>query len=109
MNYPDQKAREIRHKKQELRKRQQELLLSELAAEIERSVPAHLTSNYEEPDSKTNSQIKQWRRKILATSQFAGIFIAVVVTVRVAYWLATALIIGVIALIAYNIFFPEED
>ncbi|MEG4284346.1 hypothetical protein QUB68_14555 [Microcoleus sp. A006_D1] len=109
MNSPDQKAREIRHKEQEQRKRQQELLLSELAAEIDRSVPAHLTSKYEEPDSQTNSQLQQWRRKILATAQFTGIVIAVVITVRIASWLAAALIVGGIALIAYKIFFEEED
>ncbi|MBE9183299.1 hypothetical protein IQ270_00805 [Microcoleus sp. LEGE 07076] len=110
MNYPDQKARELRHKKQEMRKRQQEFLLSELAAEIDRSVPAYLTSNYdEEQDSKPNSQIKQRRRKILAAAQFTGIVITVVITVRIASWLATALIVGVIALIAYKSFFAEED
>ncbi len=108
MNYPDQKAREIRHKKQELRKRQQELLLDELAAEIDCSVPAYLISNCEEPESKTNSQIKQWRRKKIAIAQFVGIFMAVVITVRVASWLAIALIVGVITLIAYNIFFEED-
>ncbi|MEG3977087.1 hypothetical protein QT970_21050 [Microcoleus sp. herbarium8] len=108
MNYPDQKAREIRHKKQELRKQQQELLLDELAAEIDRSVPAYLTSNCEEPDSKSHNQIKQWRRKMLAITQFAGIFIAVIVTVRVASWLAIVLIVGVITLIVYNIFFEED-
>ena len=109
MNYPDKKARELRHKEQELRKREQEIQLRELAAEIDRSVPTYLTSKYEEPDSQTNSKLQQWRRKILAIAQFTGIVIAVVVTVRIASWLATALIVGGIALIAYKIFFEEED
>ena len=108
MNYPDQKAREIRHKEQELRKHEQELLLRELAAEIDRSVPADIISKYDEADSKTNSKLQQWRRKILATAQFTGIIIAVMVTVRIAYWLGTALIVGGIALIAYTIFFEED-
>ena len=52
MNSPDNKTRELRHKKQELRKREQEMWLRELEAEIDRSVPEHLTSKYEEPDSQ---------------------------------------------------------
>ena len=108
MNSPDKKARELRHKEQELRKREQEIRLRELESEIDRSVPEYLTSKYEEPDSQVNGQLKQWRRKILAVAQFTGIVIAVVVAVRIASWLAAALIVGGIALIAYKIFFPEE-
>jgi len=108
MNYPDRKERELRHKEQDLRKREQEIRLRELESEIDRSVPEHLTIKYAEPDSKTNSKLKQWRRKIIAASQFTGIIIAVVVAVRIASWLATALIVGGIALIAYKIFFEED-
>ncbi|MEG3895744.1 MULTISPECIES: hypothetical protein [unclassified Microcoleus] len=108
MNSPDKKARELRHKEQELRRREQEIRLRELEAEIDRSVPEHLTSKYEEPDSKTKGKLKQWRRKIIAAAQFTGIVIAVVVAVRIASWLATAVIVGGIALIAYKIFVEEN-
>lgn len=109
MNSPDPKARELRHKKQQLRKRQQEIQLSELAAEIDRSVPAYITRKYDEQaNSQTNSKLQQWRRKIAATTQFTGIIIAVVITVRIASWLATALIVGGIALIAYQTLFEED-
>jgi len=108
MNSPDKKARELRHKEQELRKHEQELRLRELEAEIDRSVPAYRTSKYEEPDSQTNSQIKQWRRKILAVAQFTGIVIAVVVAVRIASWLATGVIVGAISWIAYKIFVARD-
>ncbi|MBD2009182.1 hypothetical protein NDI40_03015 [Microcoleus vaginatus ZQ-A3] len=108
MNSPDKKTRELRHKEQELRKREQESLLRELEAEIDRSVPEYLTSKYEEPDSKVNGKLKRWRRKILAVAQFTGIVIAVVVAVRIATWLATALMVGGIALIAYKMFVEED-
>ncbi|MEG4046460.1 MULTISPECIES: hypothetical protein [unclassified Microcoleus] len=108
MDSSDQKARELRHKEQELRKREQEILLRELEAEIDRSVPEHITSKYEEPDSQVNGKLKQWRRKIIAAAQFTGIVIAVVVAVRIASWLATALIVGGIALIAYKMFIEED-
>lgn len=108
MNSPDKKARELRHKEQELRKREQENQLRELEAEIDRSVPEYRTSKYEEPDSPVKSKLKQWRRKIIAVAQFTGIVIAVVVAVRIAFWLATAVIVGGIALIAYKMFFAED-
>ncbi|MBD1830036.1 hypothetical protein NDI47_12915 [Microcoleus vaginatus GB1-A2] len=108
MNSPDKKTRELRHKEQELRKREQESLLRELEAEIDRSVPEYLTSKYKEPDSQVNGKLKQWRRKILAVAQFTGIVIAVVVAVRIATWLATALMVGGIALIAYEMFVEED-
>ena len=108
MDSPDKKARELRHREQELRKREQEIRLRELESEIDRSVPEHLTSKYEEPDSQVNGKLKKWRRKIIAAAQFTGIVIAVVVAVRIASWLATALIVGGIALIAYKMFIEED-
>ena len=108
MDSPDKKARELRHKEQELRKREQEIRLRELEAEIDRSVPEHRTSKYEEPDSQVKGKLKQWRGKIIAVAQFTGIVIATVVAVRIASWLATALIVGGIALIAYKMFVEED-
>ena len=109
MNATEKNSRELRHKKQELRKRKQEILLRELESEIDRALPTYLINKYEETDSQTNSKLKQqWRRKIIATAQFAGIVIAVVFVVRIASWLATALIVGGIALIVHKTFFEEE-
>jgi anti-sigma-K factor RskA len=108
MDSPDKKARELRHKEQELRKREQEIRLRELEAEIDRSVPEHRTSKYEEPDSQVKGKLKQWRRKITAVAQFTGLVIATVVAVRIASWLATAVIVGGIAWIAYTIFFAKD-
>ena len=108
MDSPDKKARELRHKEQELRKREQEIRLRELESEIDRSVPEHRTSKYEEPDSQAKGKLKQWRRKIIAAAQFTGIVIAVVVAVRIAFWLATVVIVGGIALIAYKMFFAKD-
>ena len=108
MESPDKKARELRHKEQELRKREQEIRLRELEAEIDRPVPEHRTSKYEEPDSQVKGKLKQWRRKIIAAAQFTGIVIATVVAVRIASWLATAVIVGGIAWIAYTMFFAKD-
>jgi Flp pilus assembly protein TadB len=109
MDSPDQKARELRHKEQELRKREQEIRFRELEAEIDRSVPEYRTTKYEEPDSQVKEgKLKQWRRKIIAVAQFTGIVIATVVAVRIAFWLATVVIVGGIALIAYKMFFAED-
>jgi Flp pilus assembly protein TadB len=110
MDSPDKKARELRHKEQELRKREQEIRVRELEAEIDRSVPEYRTTKYEEPDSQVKEgKLQQWRRKIIAVAQFTGIVIAVVVAVRIATWLATVVIVGGIALIAYQMFFCKRQ
>ena len=109
MNSTDKKPREIRHKEQELRKHEQEILLRELESAIDSSVPAYLTIKYDEPDTLTKSKLKQqWRRKIIANAQFIGLVIAVIFVVRIASWLATALVIGGIALIAHKTLFEED-
>jgi len=109
MDSPEKKARELRHKEQELRKREQEIRFRELEAEIDRSVPEYRTSKYEEADSQVKEgKLQQWRRKIIAAAQFTGIVIATVVAVRIATWLATVVIVGGIALIAYKMFFAED-
>ena len=109
MDSPDKKAREIRHKEQELRKREQEIRLRELEAEIDRSVPEYRTTKYEEQDSQVKEgKLQQWRRKIIAVAQFTGIVIATVVAVRIASWLATAVIVGGISWIAYKMFFANN-
>ena len=109
MNSTDKKSRQLRHKEQELRKHEQETLLRELESAIDSSVPAYLTIKYDEPDTETNSKLKQqWRRKILANAQFIGLVIAVIVVVRIASWLGTALVIGGIALIAHKALFEED-
>ena len=109
MNSPDKKVRELRHKEQELRKREQEIRLRELETEIDRSVPEYRTTKYEKQDSQVKEgKLQQWRRKIIAVAQFTGIVIATIVAVRIASWLATAVIVGGIALIAYKIFVEEN-
>ncbi len=109
MNATEKNSRELRHKKQEMRRRKQENLLRELASEIDRSLPTHLINKYDEPDTQTNSKLKQrWRRKIIANAQFIGLVIGVIFVVRIASWLATALVIGGIALIVHKTLFEEE-
>ncbi|WP_373534459.1 hypothetical protein [Microcoleus sp.] len=109
MNDPDEKARELRHKEQQLRKREQELRLRELEAEIEKSVPEHITRKYEEPDSDSQAKLKIWRRKIIAITQFTGLAIVALVAIRVASWLGTAVLVGAIALIGYKILFEDKN
>ncbi len=109
MNSTDKKSRELRHKEQELRKHEQEILVRELESVIDSSLPAYLIIKYDETDTQTNSKLKQrWRRKIIANAQFIGLVIAVVFVVRISSWLATALVIGGIALIAHKTLFEED-
>jgi hypothetical protein len=105
MNSPDNKETELQRRERELREREQAIRLRELEAEIDRTVPTYQTSKHEPPDSK----LQQWRRKLTIAAQFTVLVIAVGVSVKVASWLATAVIVGGLSWMIYKIVFEEDS
>jgi len=104
MNSPDNKETELQRRERELREREQAIRLRELEAEIDRIVPIYETSKHEAPDSK----LQHWRRKLTIAAQFTAVVIAVGVSVKIASWLATALIVGGLSWMIYKIVFEKD-
>lgn len=103
MNSEDKNNQEIQRRQRELEAREQAIRLRELEAEINQSI-VYEPVKYQEPERR----VKLWGKKLGMAVRFLGIVIVVGVAVKVASWLATAVIVGGISWIAYKIFFEKE-
>jgi hypothetical protein len=99
----DDKEQELQRREAELRKRELEIRLRELESEIN-PPPLYETVKHEQPEKATD----RWKRQIVQVGKFMGIVIAVIVAVRIASWLATIVMIGGIAWVAYQIFLAND-
>jgi Flp pilus assembly protein TadB len=109
MDFQNTKNEELRRREKELQAREHALRLRELEAEIDQQpstnqLPISLTIQHQEPERA----IRHRSRQALNVAKFLGIVVAVVVAVRIATWLATAVLVGGIVWVAYKIFFESN-
>jgi hypothetical protein len=104
MNSPDNKETELQRRERELRDREHAIRLRELEAEINGTAPIYETSQHK----VSESQFKQWLRKLTIAGQFTAIVIAVGVAVKLSSWLATAVIVGGLSLVIFKIVFDKD-
>lgn len=105
-NPPDD---ELRRREQELQAREHALRLRELEAELyaqNQSIepPVSPTVKHQPAEGRLNQQLRQ----ALEVGKFLGIVIAVVVAAKIAAWLATVVLVGGVAFIAYKLFFGGD-
>ncbi|HEY9638756.1 MAG TPA: hypothetical protein V6D14_35560 [Coleofasciculaceae cyanobacterium] len=103
MNSQDDQEKELRRREQELQAREHAIRLRELESEINQPL-VHQTVKHREPESS----LKRWYRQLVNVGKFVGIVVAVVVGIKVATWLATVIIVGGIAWVAYKLFFEGD-
>jgi sugar phosphate isomerase/epimerase len=109
MTSPNSNPDELRRREQALQARERALRLRELEAEIYAQntppePPIVPTRRHQEPERAMQRQF----RKVLEVAKFLGIVVAVVIAIRIATWLATAVMIGAVAWIAYKLFFEGD-
>lgn len=109
MTSPNSNPDELRRREQELQERERSLRLRELETEIyaknnPTEPPIVPTRKHQESDRAMKRQFRQ----VLEIAKFLGIVVAVVVAVRVAMWLATIVMFGAVAWIAYKLFFAGD-
>ncbi|MGA7936490.1 MAG: hypothetical protein WCA35_23250 [Kovacikia sp.] len=110
MDSQNSKDEELRRRERELQAREQALRLRELETEIYQQsfpdqTPISPTIKHQEPENA----IRQHFRQAIKVAKFLGIVIVMVVAVRIATWLATAILVGGIAWIAYKLFFESNS
>lgn len=103
MNSQNDRENELARRERELQAREQAIRLQELEAEINQPWLSETVKHQQPKDS-----LKQWYGKLVNTAKFLGIVIAVVVAIRLAFWLATVIMIGGIAWMAYKIFWEGD-
>ena len=119
MNSFNHKEEELRRREKELEERERAIRLQELEAEINQvptaemsqsqqaggaDPPLYETRKHQEPEGK----LKQWQRKLINIGKFLGIVVVVVVTIRIAMWLAMAVMVGLIGWLGYKLFLEED-
>lgn len=88
---------------EELHRHERELRLREIEAEINQPSLSRIAN-----DQEAKGALNRRHKQIREVTKFVGIVIAVVVAVRVARWLATAVVISAIVWIVYTIFFKND-
>ena len=58
--------------------------------------------------SKKLSLMRRWRRNIVAGIQFFAVVVAVIVAIRVAFWLASIVMVLLVSYLIYEIFFHNR-
>lgn len=89
---------DLQRREQEIRDREISLRMRELEIELHKT-PVHQTVKHNPPESF----FQRWKRKVVQVATFVGIVLAVVVTLKIAAWLTTVVIIGAIAWVVYQI------
>lgn len=94
---------ELKRREELLREREIQVRLRELEAEVT-STPVQPTFKHEKLPSKK----KAWYRKIPEIAKFFLVVVAVIVAVRIAAWMATAVIVLGVGWIGYKLFLEGD-
>jgi hypothetical protein len=103
MNSPHDHDEQLRLREQELQEREYALRLREMEAELHQP-PISPTVK----QAPTGSKLQGKYRQLLNVMTFLGLVVAVAVAVRIATQVATAIMVGGIAWIAYQIFVQSK-
>ena len=105
-----------RRREQDLKARELNIRLRELEAEIQEVTAAQVAAT--DPASHAESipvqpnpkrTVRRWRQNLINLGKFLVLVIVVITAIRVATWLATAIIVGTIAFTGYQLFFRDDD
>ncbi|MBD2310383.1 hypothetical protein H6G20_01635 [Desertifilum sp. FACHB-1129] len=105
MNSPDDKAKEFERRERELKEREQMIRLREIESELYQpaSTPVYSTTKHQPPEKTA----KRWK-KLANIGKFFLLVVAVIVGMKVASWLAGAIIVGSIAFVGYKLFLEGD-
>jgi hypothetical protein len=101
MNSQDDQENKLRRREQELQAREHAIRLRELEAEI---TPLYQTVKHQEPESSR----KRWYGKLVNVGKFLAIIVAVVVSIKIATGLASVIMVGAVAWVAYKLFLESD-
>jgi Flp pilus assembly protein TadB len=93
---------QLKRRELELQERERQIRLRELEAEIyQQQPPLHQTTKHQPPQKAK----KPWLRKLVNIGKFFALVVVVILSFRIALWLAYASMVLGIAFIAYKLFF----
>ncbi len=103
MNSQDDRENEVQRRERELQAREQALRLRELETEIAQRL-LYQTVKHREPETRLDRRDRQFA----TVGKFLALVIVVVVTIKLVTWLATVVIVGTVAWVAYKLFLERD-
>ncbi|MDY6938854.1 MAG: hypothetical protein SWY16_14420 [Cyanobacteriota bacterium] len=106
MATPEERERELERRERELREREQAIRLKELEEELStpEDTPYYTTQKHEPQEGK----LKRWSRKLANIGKFLGIVVAVIVSLKIAAWLTSVIIVGGVGWVGYKLFLEDD-
>lgn len=103
MNSQNDKEKEHRRRERELQERERAIRLRELEAEINQ--PSLYQTRKHQPPERAQ---KPWYGKLVTIGKFLALVVAVAVSFKIAAALASVILVGAFAWIAYKLFFERD-
>lgn len=104
MNSPDDHENEFQRLERELQERERAIRLREIEAEINQpQLPVHQTHKHQPPEISRNRY-----RQLLNVGKFLVLVVVVAVSFKIATWLASIILVGGVAWIAYKLFLEGD-
>lgn len=104
---PEQQNRqkELAEREREIAERERSLRLREMEMELYKGEPPLYQTTKEEPGE---SKLQRWGRQLKRVGKYALVVVVVFAAVRVGTMLASAVIVGAIAWVGYQLFFGAD-
>ena len=103
MNSQNDNQNELQRREREIQERERAIRLRELEAEINQP-PLYQTQKHQPPESSR----QQRYGKLVNVGKFLALLVAVAVSFKIATTLASVILVGAVAWVAYKLFFEGD-
>ncbi len=103
----DSREQDLRQREAELRERELSVRLKEMEMELQKAKGDRLSTEVEPPTTRPG-RIRRWRRNAIEGLKLFAVVVAVIVAIRVAYWLASVMVVLGIAYLLYKFYFERR-
>lgn len=108
MSSPDPKERDFQQREADLRERELALKLKAMEMELDLAKRSHPRKQKPRNLEKRPSRIRRWRRNAIEGIKLFAVVVLVVAAIRVAYWLASIVLVLGVSYLAYKLFFANR-
>ena len=104
----DSRNQDLHQREAELRERELSLQLKEMEMELQKAKGDRLSTETAAPPAQQPGRIRRWRRNALEGLKLFAVVVAVMAAIRIAYWLASVLMVLGVGYLVYKLYFAER-
>ncbi|MEL7086198.1 MAG: hypothetical protein AAF268_14905 [Cyanobacteria bacterium P01_A01_bin.3] len=107
---PSDNSREqdLRQREAELGERELSLRLKEMEIELQKAKGDRLSTETVAPPTQRPGRIRRWRRNAIEGLKLFAVVVAVIAAIRLAYWLASVLVVLAVGYLVYKLYFARR-